>query len=177
MKRVVSTGVGALLALAIVVPGMAVGGMLALDNDFEGRVEGDPLTYFGFDLNGSRDRRKVAKVTAQLRYACTNGDEGPADVRVKGKLRVDDDRFAGTLRRTGEAVARVFAARGGSPARVKYRIRGKFTTKRKAKGSVDAEIRFREMKTRGGQLVRCYTGKVDWKARRGADIEPVIPMR
>ena len=31
------------------------------------------------------------------------------------------------------------------------------------------------MKTRGGQLVRCYTGKVNWTARRGADIEPVIP--
>ena len=68
--------------------------------------------------------------------------KGRADVRVKGRLRVHDDRFAGTLRRTGEAVARASAARGGSPARVKYRIHGKFTTKRKAKGSVDAEIRF-----------------------------------
>ena len=41
MKRVVSTGARALIALAIVIPGMAGGGMLTFDNEFEGRVEGD----------------------------------------------------------------------------------------------------------------------------------------
>jgi len=169
----------ALLILAalsvIALAGPANAGFLAgpLENDFEGRVERDRTTYFGFDLKSKRGTQSVAKVTARLRYACTDGEAGPATARVKGKLRVESDRFAGRLRRTAD-----FVTRGGAAGKIKYRIRGKFTTKRKAKGTIDAEVRFRSgMKTRGSERVRCYTGEVDWKAKRGADVEPVVPMR
>jgi hypothetical protein len=176
MKRVGLTCAGALIALAVAVPAMAGFGPKEFDNDFEGRVEADPTTYFGFDVKRKKGDRKVARVTALLHYACSNGDGGGASARVKGKLPVEDDRFAGTLRRTADFVTRDLAARGGNPGHIKYRVRGKFTSKRKAKGTVDAEIRFRATKMRGGELVRCYTGEVDWKARRGADVEPVVIM-
>lgn len=167
----------ALGVIGLAVPAHAGFGPKELDNDFEGRVERDVTTYFGFDLKRKNGERKVAKVTARLRYGCTSGKGGPASARVKGKLPVRGDRFAGTLRFTGDFVSREVAPRGGSPGRVKYRVRGKFTSRRKAKGTVDAEIRFRPTKMRGGEIVRCYSGEVDWKAKRGADVEPVIPVR
>jgi hypothetical protein len=162
----------ALGALALAVPANAGFGPAQLDNDFEGRAEKDVTTYFGFDLKSKRGEQKVAKVTARLRYSCTDGESGPASARVKGKLPVNGDRFAGTLRRTAD-----FVDRGGSPGRIKYDVRGKFVSKRKAKGTVDAEIRFRIAPMRGGELVRCYSGVVDWKAKRGANVEPTFPMR
>lgn len=162
----------AVAGLAIATP--ALGGFTAgpFNNDFEGRVEGDVGTYFGFDVKRQRGEVKVAKVTARLNYDCTNGKGGGAAARVRGKLPVEDDRFAGTLRRTAD-----FVTRGGSPGKIKYRVRGKFQSRRKAKGTVDAEIRFLEGTPRGGQRVRCYTGVVQWKARRGANLEPGVPMR
>jgi hypothetical protein len=173
MRRAVLAVAGPCIALAIAVPAFAgFAGTGPLDNDFEGRVEGDRTTYFGFNVKGAGDNRKVAKVKAHLRYACTDGEAGGASARVKGRLRVEDDRFAGTLRRRAD-----FGAARGGPGTIKYRIRGKFASKRKARGTVDAEIRFRATEMRGGPLVRCYTGEVDWKARRGADLKPIGPLR
>jgi len=160
--------VAAVAGLAIATP--ASGGFTSgpFNNDFEGRAERDATSYFGFDVQRRRGDVKVAKATALLKYACTNGKGGGAAARVKGKLPVEDDRFAGTLRRTAN-----FITRGGNPGKIKYRVRGEFQSRRKAKGTVDAEIRFRD----GGQRVRCYTGVVEWKARRGANVEPSVPMR
>ena len=159
------------MALAIAVPAIAgFAGTGPLDNEFEGRVEGDRTTYFGFNVKGAGDNRKVAKVKAHLRYTCTDGEAGGAAARVKGRLRVEDDRFAGTLRRRAD-----FGATRGGPGTIKYRIRGKFKSKRKAKGTVDAELRFSAAKMRGGPVIRCYTGEVDWKATRGADLKPIEP--
>ena len=179
MRRLLWIPSVALGALAIGVPANAGFGPAQLDNEFEGRVERDQTTYFGFNLKSKQGEQKVAKVTARLRYTCDDGEAGPASARVRGKLLVHDQRFAGTLRRTADFVkARGLVARGGSPGKIRYRVRGKLATKRKAKGTIDAEIRFRAVApTRGGQLVRCYTGEVDWKAKRGADVEPGIPMR
>jgi hypothetical protein len=172
MKRMLGISAVSLCALALAGTATARLGPTGLENAFEGRVERDLLTYFGFDLDRNRGSLKVARFQAQIRYACTDGAAGPAAALVRGKLPVDGDRFAGTLK----ARTRV-ASRGGRPGRVKYRIRGKFQSNRKAKGTVDAEIRFRPSEMRGGELVRCYSGQVDWKARRGADVEPVFPMR
>ncbi len=173
MRRAVWAAAGPFIALAIAVPAIAgFAGTGPLDNEFEGRVEGDRTTYFGFNVKGVGDNRKVAKVKAHLRYTCTDGEAGAASARVKGKLRVEDDRFAGTLRRRAN-----FGASRGGPGTIKYRIRGKLTSNRKAKGRVDAELRFRAPEMRGVPFVRCYTGEVDWKAKRGADVEPGIPMR
>jgi hypothetical protein len=174
MKHFLCISVAVIAALGIALPASAgFTGTGPLDNDFEGRVEGDRSTYFGFNVKGTGNNRKVARVKAHLRYTCTDGDFGDASARVKGKLAVEDDRFAGTLRRRAD----FGATRGDNPGAIKYRIRGKFTSRRKAKGTVDAEIRFRAPEMRGGPIVRCYTGEVDWKARRGADLKPIEPLR
>jgi hypothetical protein len=179
MRRRVLILAVALGTLALAVPASGGFGPAQLDNDFEGRVERDRTTYFGFDVLKKRGKQKVAKVTALLRYSCDGGKAGPARARVRGKLRVNDERFGGTLRRTADfGKARGLVARGGSPGKIKYRVRGKFVSKRKAKGSIDAEIRFRAAPpTRGVKFIRCYSGEVAWKAKRGADVEPVVPMR
>ena len=177
MKRAWWVFAAPLGALAIAGTAIAGFGPAELSNDFEGRVEGDRTTYFGFDVVKKRGVKKVAKVTALLRYSCDDGDNGYASARVKGKLPVENDRFAGTLRRTADFVSREVAVRGGNPGRITYRMRGKFTSKRKAKGKIDAEIRFRPTKMRGAEVVRCYSGGLDWKAKRGANVEPVPPLR
>ena len=112
----------------------------------------------------------MAKVTAHLSYVCTDGKAGGAAARVKGKLRVEDDRFAGTLRRRADFGDSRRPRDDQVPNPRKVPIE-------KAKGTVDAEIRFRATEMRGGPFIRCYTGEVDWKASRGADLKPIESLR
>ena len=169
MRRVQLAVAAGLGLAALAVPASAGFGPQDLDNQYEGRAERDPLTYVGFNIVKKQGEQKVAKLTAHLPYTCDNGDSGRARARVKGKLRVSADRFAGTLRVTRVPVE----ARGGSsPGRIKYRVKGKLQENGKAKGEIDAEIRFTPTKMRGGgDQVRCYTGRLDWKAKRGADLD------
>jgi hypothetical protein len=156
--------------LALAVPAQAGFGPANLDNEYEGRAERDPFTYVGLDARNG----KVAKVTALLHYFCDDGEQGHARARVEGKLPVKDGgRFAGTLRAT-----RRFTPRGGTtPGHIKYRIRGKLRQRGLASGEIDAEIRFVPPEMRGaGERVRCYSGGLDWIARRGADVEPKEPL-
>jgi hypothetical protein len=161
----VAAGVGALA-----IPAQA--GMEKFENEFEGVAERDPYTYVGFDVVKKQGEKKVAKVTARLSYACDDGDGGRADDRVDGKLDVGPDgKFAGTLRGT------TIPTRGGARD-VKYRFKGKFTSKRKAKGTINATLRFTPVSSPRGDVerVRCYTGILDWKAKRGAEVEPPGPF-
>jgi hypothetical protein len=162
--------VAGLAMIALSLPAHAGFGPANLDNDYEGRAERDPFTYVGFDVGNG----KVAKVTAHLHYACTDGEQGRARARMNGKLTLHGNRFAGTLR----AVRDFGASRGGdSPGRIKYRVRGKLKRGGKAKGEIDAEIRFRAPEMRGaGEMVRCYSGRLAWKARRGADLDVELPI-
>jgi hypothetical protein len=170
MRRAQLLAVAGVGVLALAVPAQAGFGPAELDNEYEGRAERDPFTYVGFDVGNG----KVAKVTAQLHYACDDGDQGRARARTKGKLKLDGNRFAGTLRATRDFIAN----RGGSPGRIKYRVSGKLKSGGRAKGEIDAEIRFRSPEMRGlGELVRCYSGRVDWKAQRGADLDVLETLR
>lgn len=147
------------------------------ENEFEGLAERDPYTYVGFDVAKKRDEKKVAKVTAHLAYACDSGETGRALDRVNGKLSIDEDgEFAGTLRGTTDPTTMRSTLRGGNPRNVKYRLKGKLKSKKKAKGTIDAQLRFTPgppVSVRGeAEPVRCYTGALDWKAKRGAEVEP-----
>jgi hypothetical protein len=59
-------------------------------------------------------------------------------------------------------------------ARIRYRVEGTLLKRGKAKGKLDATLTFTPTFARGDGQLRCYTGKVDWKARRGAEA-PVKP--
>jgi hypothetical protein len=164
----------AAIAMVLAVPA-AAGPPDIFENQYEGRVERTPTTYFGFDVVRQAGAKKVAKVTALVRYHCVNGSGGQAVGRVNGKLRVEDDRFHGTLR--GQPLlARAPQRRLGPPStsRIQYRLAGRLLRRGKAKGTIDATLKFTPT-LRGDGQVRCYTGKLDWKAKRGADVVPPKP--
>jgi hypothetical protein len=155
--------------LAIALPA-AAGPPPIFENEYEGRAERDRNTYVGFDVTNAGGARRIAEVTAFLRYVCDDGNAGPAVARVEGRLRVEDGRFRGTLR--GEPVEARVAPRGPAPTRIAYRIAGKLQEGGRAKGTIDATLRFTPS-MRGIGRVRCYTGELDWRTRRGADV--VVP--
>ena len=117
---------------------------------------------------------KVAKVTAHLRYACTNGEGGGPRPGSRASSRSTTTGSPGTLRRRPPTSSPAEAARAGS------------STGSAASSDRSARPRARSTRRSGSarrrraaaSVVRCYTGEVDWKARRGADLEPGrIPMR
>jgi hypothetical protein len=156
--------------LVLAVPAAAGPPGSIFENQYEGRAERTRDTYVGFDVIRTQGGRKVANVSALLRYHCVNGDGGQAAGRVNGRLRVNGDRFAGTLR--GQPEPFRGAHRQGPPgdSRLKYRVKGALLENGKAKGTIDATLKVAPVLARGGQLLRCYTGELDWKARRGADV-------
>ena len=169
MRRVTATAV--VIAIGLAVPA-AAGPPDIFENRYEGRVERDPTTYFGFDVVKKQGKKKVARVTALLRYNCVNGTGGDAAARARGKLRVRDGRFQGTV--NGQPLPfRAPHSRLGPPssARIEYRVQGELRKRGKAKGKIDATLRFTPT-MRGDGQVRCYSGKLDWKAKRGAETTP-----
>lgn len=162
----------AMIALALAVPASA-GTPGIFNNKYEGRVERAPNTYFGFDVTKQQGVTKVKKVTALVHYNCDNGDGGMAAARVKGRLRVKNGRFAGTLSARLGPVRASLARQGPSgSSRFRYRVKGELLGNGRAKGTIDATLRFNQAAPppRGGGTVRCYSGKLDWKARRGANV-------
>jgi hypothetical protein len=162
------------VVLMLAVPANAGPPGSIVDNDYEGRVERTPTTYIGFDIVRSGGVKRVAEVTALLRYHCVTGDGGMALARVNGRLRIDGGRFAGTLRGRPEPFRAAHRLGPPSTSRIKYRVAGELRRRGRAKGRIDATLSFVPTMMRGGNRVRCYTGKLDWKARRGADavVEP-----
>jgi hypothetical protein len=145
-----------------------------VDNQYEGRVERTPNTYLGFDVVGNGGRKRVAKVTALVRYNCVGGGGGMALGRVNGRLRIEGGRFAGTLRGRPELARASHRLGPPSTSRIKYGVQGELRSRRRARGKIDATLSFVPTKMRGSNRVRCYSGKLDWKARRGANV-PVAP--
>lgn len=169
MRRRRRAAIGVAIAASALMATQAIAG--PPDNDYEGRAEKDPSTYVGFNVDGSNGDKKISKVKASLSYTCRNGNGGGLYAMTKGKLRVKPDHtFAGTLKVSGKSVI----ARGGSEnpfSDMKYRFEGKLGKKGKAKGTIDASLRYAGATARGSASTVCYTGELDWKAKRGADLE------
>ena len=158
----------AAVALPAAIP--ATAGMEAFENDYEGRAERDPGTYFGFDLVREDGKRKVAKVTALLAYSCDSGSGGRGLARARGKLAVKaSGRFAGRLSVPENQVP----VRRGEARSLTYDVTGRLRRRGRARGTIDAVLLFVGA-PRGGST-RCYSGRVDWRARRGAEVE--VPAR
>jgi hypothetical protein len=162
---------GLAVICAVVITAPAEAGLEKLfENDYEGRAERDQDTYVGFDVVKRGDAKKVAKVTAKLAYSCTNGSGGRATARARGKLEIGDGEFAGKLRVPQDQIPTRATARGTSQS-MTYAVAGKLLRRGKARGTIDAEIRFAAT-ARGDGITRCYSGKVDWRAKRGAEVVP-----
>lgn len=134
-------------------------------NDYQGRAEGDSTTYVGFDLVNRTT--KLKNFGAVLNYHCP-GQPDTLSVagNSKGGLKVKEKgRFSGKLE--GRLMSR------GDSQKLSYKVTGKLGKHGKAKGTVDA-VFFNEF-TRGGRPVRCYSGGLDWKVRKGAHV--IIEVR
>lgn len=134
---------------------------------YEGRVERDPSTWLGFEVIRRDGERRVGGVAGFLPYNCDNGEAGRAYARVRGKVPVDGEgRFEGKLE-GDQAKAR------GAGDSVTYELAGRLGSRGRARGTIDSVLRFPVM-TRGGASVRCYSGELNWRAKRGADADPVF---
>lgn len=160
MKKLVGTTLAVLVTLGST-QAIAGGGTADDENDYEGRVEKSDFSYFGFDKQGD----KVKGFTAYLFYQCDNGNYFPAMNETKGALKLDGKKFSGKLDLD-------FAKRRGSlPTSATYKITGKLGKNGTAKGTVEGETRYAPIRARGSNPGKCFTGKLDWKAKKGVDID------
>ena len=165
MKRALTVGMSLAALCAAGLPAQA--GMAdPFEAQYEGHVERDRTTWFGFDVIRRDGKRKVARVKGSLPYNCDDGDGGRGYGVVRGRLTVGErGRFGGKLE--GDRVV----ARGADD-RLAYDLEGRLGSAGRARGTVDAVVTFTSAGRRGTR-VRCYTGELDWRARRGADADPV----
>lgn len=121
--------------------------------EYAGRIEKDPTTWFGFDVSGSGDSRKVKHLFVfNVSVACNDGDGGRRGfLQVGRNFNVSKQgRFHGT----GRAVQ---LTKQNAPTYF-VRVSGKLKPSgKKAAGEV-------ELKLAGD--TRCYSGTLDWKARK-----------
>ncbi|MDQ2675980.1 MAG: hypothetical protein M3Y34_04160 [Actinomycetota bacterium] len=149
MKGALST---ALALIVLAGAGVASAGPTSNDddNDYEGRVEGNQNTYFGFDLSANGNR--VNGITASLRYVCESGKSGTLLVESDGGLRVIDGEFSG----------KTFAE---SKLDLTYRTTGQLKPDGMAKGTLKAKGVF-------GATDKCRAvNDGEWKAKKGRDID------
>jgi hypothetical protein len=167
----------AVIAFAIAISaGTALAGAITPfgddENDFEGRVERNKDTYFGFDLKSDGD--KVAGVSAYLSYRCKDSMDGAALFEANdGKtLKVKGGEFSGTV----EGKYRATDMRGAEPRSFEfsYDVSGELLDGGKAKGSIESRLRVNFI---GGDSARCEAkDDGDWKAEKGADIDAPTPL-
>ncbi|CAN5583942.1 hypothetical protein BH10ACT11_BH10ACT11_17200 [soil metagenome] len=138
------------------------------DNQYEGRLEKDSATYFGFDLSKSGGKTKVTKVKVGVIYHCRSGEGGFLLGKSRGSLPVrSNDTFSGKLK-----VRFARSTRGSDGfSHATYAVHGKLGKKGKAAGTFEGELDFTPViMARGIRQDHCYTGGLDWKAKRGADV-------
>ncbi len=122
------------------------------ENEYEGRIENTSGTYFGFDLNASKT--KVKGITARVGHACENDDlvivlaEADGDLSLNGARR-----FSGNV------------SNSDPDYKVKYHVEGKLRNHGRARGILRGSYKDDSYET------PCRTGKVHWRAKRGADID------
>jgi hypothetical protein len=157
-------------ALILAIAASAWGRGSFSDNQYQGHAERDPGTFVGFDLEKHDGKTKVTRVQALLRFNCVGSSGGQGLVAGKGSLPVKSNgSFSGSLR------GKFMGGRGVPPPTSTLKISGKLQKHGKAKGKIASTIQF-QSQMRGGPS-HCYTGEVDWKAKKGAVVNPVFEAR
>jgi len=158
MKRF---GICICLVGVLAIPGIAAGGaVFPPDNAYQGRIEGDPNTYFGFDIVHQNGKRKVTQVALQPPHSCYSGNHGYDPVVIPGSFTVRHGRFHGTRQGTYTELY------SPSPPPATFKLSGKLLRHGKARGTVG----FRAFPVGPGDT--CYSGTLAWKANRGATVVP-----
>jgi hypothetical protein len=190
MKRLILLCVCAVL----VVPAVALARPFPPDSHYQGHVEGDPNTYFGFGTSGPKRDSKVRHLAVALPTSCYDGTRGVEEIWIHGHFDLLNLRtlFLGL---TGHATAvaakrsptiasaKRAAARPRIPRRYRHlklffgeaeiktdhglgeaEVYGAIRHKGRARGEL-------YIKTHSDAAGKCYSGRLDWRAHRGAHVD------
>jgi hypothetical protein len=164
MKRVVLV---LSLAAVVALPSAAFGGLLfPPHNSFQGRVEGDPNTYFGFNLN--KKHHAVRHLAVAFPMNCYSGDHAIVHTlfgRAIDFLSSSGKRAPRRPHRHHHGLLALFEG----TSRIHTELgRGKLSVlaiviHRQAEAYLEAE-------TDSAAHGHCYSGVLEAKARKGAEV-------
>jgi hypothetical protein len=158
------------LIAVFAVPAVALARAFPPDRDYQGRIEGDPNTYFGFDRDKVHGKRVIRHTAVALPMSCHSGDRGIVTARIPGVFRIHRDDY--------------FTISGGDhPHRLRH-VRLFFgdgethTAYGSGSGEVFGELKGKDrsygvvgIHTRSESFGKCYSGYVSWRAERGAEVD------
>jgi hypothetical protein len=165
LKRLV---ISICLVAALVVPAIALARTFPPDSDYQGRVEGDPNTYFGFDRDRIHGHRMIRHIAFSAPINCYSGDHGIVKARIPGKFKIERGLFGVPHVPRVLRHLRFFFADG--PIHLPYgdgtaEAFGNLLGDNRAGG----ELR---VVTHSDTLGKCYSGILGWRAKRGAEVAP-----
>jgi hypothetical protein len=153
------------LAACLAVPAVAFGGGVVSDPDYGGKVEGDPNTYFGFDVVKRNGVKRIKRMfVVNIPFGCPDAEQdGRQTGDLEGAIKVRaDGRFAKTRSYN-------FGDMRGNATGIKYTVRGRLRGDR-ARGTFNIRLR-------GSG---CYSGTLRFRAKKPAPEAPKpfpIPIR
>ena len=153
MRRLITSIV---LVAALAVPASALAGLVIIypplpDTEYQGRIEGDPHTFIGFDLGHVNGKTKVKHFSFSSPFFCRGaGNPDYAHLETDAKFTVHDHRFGGTRQHL----------EGNTT--INLTVHGKLRRHGKARGIFRFEFH--------NASRDCYSGLYDWHAKRGAEV-------
>jgi hypothetical protein len=181
------------ICAALAVPAIALARPFPPDSHFQGRVDGDPNTYFGFGTTDSKKHKKVRHVAVALPTNCFNGDQGIVEMRLHQSFDVHTLRgIVAIVSSSGSGSAKLQKARAKVDTGKAHRshlvrigtIKLFFgevdikTPQGKGEAYVYGEIGrhgrtrgYIQMKTHSNRTGKCYSGGLEWRAHRGAHVD------
>lgn len=162
------------LALAIALPANALAGLaFPPDNDYQGRLEGDPNTYLGFDVFKRHHRpKRVNRVAMAIPLNCYSGDHAIVDVTVEKPYDVINLSFLSPRRHRHHrhSPRRFLFGLEETPRRIEtdagpgtVELIGLLQRHGRATGYV-------EVRTKSSEFGKCYSGYLEWRAEKGAEV-------
>lgn len=188
MKRLVLISC---ICAALAVPAIALARPFPPDSHFQGRVDGDPNTYFGFGTTDSKNHKRVRHVAVALPTNCFNGDQGIVEMRLHRsfkvlRLRVLIAHTSGSgSAKLDKARAKVDRGKAGRARLIRIGAIKLFageaditTPQGDGEAYLYGEIGrhgsargYIQMKTHSNRTGKCYSGGLEWRAHRGAHVD------
>jgi hypothetical protein len=146
---------------AIAIPAVALGGPMAPDPEYGGKLEDKKNHYLGFDVKGSGDDRRIKNAfVVNMPFDCQGGmNDGPQSGELDKAVKV---RRNGAFDDTIKYQPRPTLPRGG-PEKIRYRLAGELNGD-KATGFIRIELL--------GGPNPCDSGKQDFKVKKPAPTPP-----
>lgn len=180
------------IGAALAVPAIALARPFPPDSHFQGRVDGDPNTYFGFGTTDSKKHKKVRHVAVALPMNCFNGDRGITEMRLHTSFDVHSLRVliahvsgSASSDKLAKARAKVDGGKAGRAHLIRIGAIKLFFGEADIRtplgegeaylygeiGRHGATRGYIQVKTHTNQTGKCYSGALEWRAHRGAHVD------